>query len=322
MLGWIDMNSLTKTIPTPGGSQAIEKKKKSSRRSPYQQREIAALFLFPALLMIFVFVIYPALYAVYLSLTNASLIRLQWSFVGLNNYINFFKDETAWLVLGNTYKYVFSVILFQFLIGFGLALALQNVKHGRGLYGALLFLPWVFSEVTAVASWKWFFNDTYGIINYYIQLLGFHPFKWFADPGLALVTCIVLNIWKGYPFSMVLLLAGLQNIPEELNEAARIDGAGRLGILRYITIPLMRPIMISNIVLITIYTFNIFSLVYAMTGGGPVNSTEIIGLYMYRISFTSGRLGSGSAVAVLMFILNLAITLFYLFVLFRRNQEE
>jgi multiple sugar transport system permease protein len=280
--------------------------------SPYHQGHIAALFLLPALLFILIFVFYPAFYAVYLSLTNASLIRLNWDFVGLHNYFQFFQDETAFKVLRNTYIYVFSVITFQFLIGLGLALALNSVRRGRGIYGALLFLPWVFSEITTVTAWKWIFNDTYGIMNYYLQLIGLPALHWFANPKLAMVTVIVLNIWKGYPFSMVLLLAGLQNIPDELKEAARIDGAGRWGIVRFVTLPLLKPVMIANIILITIYTFNIFSLVYAMTGGGPVNATEIIGLFMYRQAFTSGRLGYGSAVAVLMFLLNLVITIVYI----------
>lgn len=286
-------------------------------KSPYQQGRVAALFLLPALTFLAVFVVYPAIYAIYLSLTNASLIRLEWDWVGLSNYIQFFRDDTALKILGNTYTYVLVVITFQFLIGLGLALALNSVRRGRGVYGALLFLPWVFSEITSVAAFKWIFNDTYGLMNYYLQLIGLPALHWFANPKLAMVTVIVLNVWKGYPFSMVLLLAGLQSIPKEFKEAAMIDGASRWGILRYVTLPMLRPVMIATIVLITIYTFNIFSLVYAMTGGGPLNATEIIGLFMYRQAFTSGRLGYGSSVAVLMFLLNLIITIVYISTLAR-----
>jgi multiple sugar transport system permease protein len=289
--------------------------------SPFQQGRVAALFLAPALLAIAVFVIYPAIYAMYLSLTNASLIRLEWDLVGLANYARFFNDPAALHVLRNTYFYVFFVIVFQFLIGLGLALALNSVHRGRGIYGALLFLPWVFSEIMAVTAFKWIFNDTYGLLNYYLQLMGLPAFKWFANPNLAMITVIVLNIWKGYPFSMVLLLAGLQSIPHELKEAASIDGANRWATLRHITLPLLWPIMLATWVLITIYTFNIFSLVYAMTGGGPVNATEIIGLFMYRTAFTSGRLGYGASIAVLMFLLNLMITIIYLVTLRPRQVQ-
>jgi multiple sugar transport system permease protein len=195
------------------------------------------------------------------------------------------------------------------------------VQRGRGIYGALLFLPWVFSEIMAVTAFKWIFNDTYGLLNYYLQLMGLPAFKWFATPGLAMLTVMVLNIWKGYPFSMVLLLAGLQSIPHELKEAASIDGANRWATLRHITLPLLWPVMLATWVLITIYTFNIFSLVYAMTGGGPVNATEIIGLFMYRTAFTSGRLGYGASIAVLMFLLNLMITLLYIITLRPRQVQ-
>ncbi len=289
--------------------------------SPFQQGRVAALFLAPALFAIAVFVIYPALFAIYLSLTNGSLIRREWDLVGLENYFRFFGDPAALHVLRNTYLYVFTVIVFQFLIGLGLALALNSVKRGRGIYGALLFLPWVFSEIMAVTAFKWIFNDTYGLLNYYLQLMGLPAFKWFATPSLAMSTVIVLNIWKGYPFSMVLLLAGLQSIPHELKEAASIDGANRWGTLRHITLPLLWPVMLATWVLITIYTFNIFSLVYAMTGGGPVNATEIIGLFMYRTAFTSGRLGYGASIAVLMFLLNLLITVIYIITLRPRSAQ-
>jgi multiple sugar transport system permease protein len=309
-------NSSTETA---GQTTAIASGRQRKYISPFRQARIAAIFMLPALVFMSIFVVYPALYAAYLSMTNASLIRMDWNWVGLRNYVVFFQDSTALKVLKNTYTYVFTVIVFQFLVGLGLALALNSVKRARGFYGALLFLPWVFSNIMAVTVWKWFFNDTYGVINYYLQLIGLRPVQWLSNPDLAMVTVIVLNIWKGYPFSMVLLLAGLQNIPNELSEAARIDGAGRFGILRYVTLPLLAPVMAANIVLITIYTFNVFDLVYAMTGGGPVNATEIIGLFMYRQAFTSGRLGYGSAVAVLMFLLNLMITIVYLATLARSS---
>jgi len=276
-------------------------------------------FLTPSLLGISLFVFYPSLYAIYLSFTNASLIRLEWSFVGLANFVTFFRDSEGLNALRNTYVYVSIVIVFQFLLGLVFALVLNSVKRGRGVYGALLFLPWVFSDILAVASWKWIFNDTYGLLNYYLMRLGFDEVKWLATPRLAMFVVILLNIWKGYPFSMVLELSGLQTIPPDLYEAARVDGASRWQLFTLITLPLMRFIMLANIILITVYTFNIFSLVYATTGGGPVNATEIIGLFMYRAAFISGRLGFGSAVAVIMFLANVLITIIYLRTLGRQG---
>lgn len=278
-------------------------------------------FLLSALVLIAVFSVYPALYAVYLSLTNMSLTRMDYEFVWLRNFGELLGEPENLTVIRTTFVYVFATIIGQFLLGFALALALHGVKRGRGIYGAILFLPWVFSEVVAVSSWRWIFNDSFGLLNYYLDRLGFGQPHWLADPNLAMVAVVVMTVWKGYAFSMVLELAGLQTIPQDLYEAARIDGANALQTLRDIVLPTMKFVVVANIMLITIYTFNVFSLVFAMTGGGPVNATEILGIFMYRASFESGRLGFGSAVAVLMFIINLAITVIYLRTIARREPE-
>ncbi|NPV53789.1 MAG: sugar ABC transporter permease [Firmicutes bacterium] len=276
-------------------------------------------FLLPAAFFIGVFVIYPALYSIYLSLTNASLARPVWSLIGVRNYLDFFKDPATLQVLKNTYIYVFWVIVLQFVLGLGFALALNRVERFRGIYGAILFLPWVISDITAVSAWKWIFNDTYGLLNYYLGRIGLGQPSWLASPNLAMVAAIGLNVWKGAPFSMVIELAGLQSIPLELYEAAKVDGARPWEVFRFVTVPMMKFVMLANFILITIYTFNIFSLVYAFTGGGPLNYTEIIGLNMYRQAFTLGRLGYGSAIGVVMFVLNLVITAIYLKTIARRQ---
>jgi len=272
--------------------------------------------------MVSAFVFFPALYTLFLSLTDASLLRLKWDFVGLSNYIRLFADPDFTQILKNTYTYVFITIFFQFTLGLGFALALNSVRRGRAIYGAIIFLPWVLSDVIAVASWKWIFNDTYGLLNYYLGELGLgHP-KWLSTPQLAMAAAIVLNIWKGTPFSTVLELAGLQTIPHEMIESAKVYGASRWQIFRYVTLPMMRTIMLVNIVLITIYTFNIFGLVYAFTGGGPLNYTEIIGLFMYRQGFELGRIGYGASVAVVMFLLNVIIALVYIRIITRGRAAE
>lgn len=301
-------------------SSMIRQPTRSGRLTVASERRIIVIvFLLPALALIGLFIVYPSLYSIALSLTNASLIRLEWEFTGFANFERLLQDPEAGEVLRNTYLYVFFVVVFQFGLGLGFALLLNNVRRGRGVYGALLFLPWVFSNIMAVTAWRWIFNDSYGLLNYYLGLLGLPKVQWLANPQMAMVTVIVLNIWKGYPFSMVLQLAGLQSIPTELYDAAKVDGAGGLATLRYITLPLMRIVIVANIILITVYTFNIFDLVYAMTGGGPINATELIGIFMYRAAFISGRLGYGAAVASVMFLLNILITVFYVLVLARRG---
>ncbi len=236
----------------------------------------------------------------------------------MSNFIKFFANPATKIVLSNTAKYVFIVVTFQFIIGFSLAYLLTSLRIPGtlvGVVGGLLFLPWVFPDVAAVGSWKWLFNDTYGLVNYILKALGLQPVRWFADIKLALYTLIGLNIWKGFPFSMILELAGLQTIPPELYEAASIDGASESQKLFYITLPVMRYIILTNLVLITIYTFNMFSLVYASTGGGPVHATEIIGVTMYKEAFVHSRLGYASAIAVIMLLFNSLGALIYLYLI-------
>ncbi|MBA3415085.1 MAG: sugar ABC transporter permease [Chloroflexia bacterium] len=272
----------------------------------------SAGFLVPALALIAVFSVAPALYAIYLSVTDMSLLRLDYAFVGLRNFQDVLTDPDSLDTIRRTFVYVFATIVGQFSLGFIFALALDGVRRGRGVYGALLFLPWVFAEVIAVSSWRWILNDSFGLLNYYLGRIGLDPPAWLADPGLAMASVVMLTVWKGYPFSMVLLLAGLQTIPNDIREAARVDGATGWQVFRDVVLPTMRSVAAATVMLITIATFNVFSLVFAMTGGGPVDATEILGIYMYRSAFESGRLGFASAVAVLMFGINLIVTVVYL----------
>ncbi len=283
---------------------------------------LAILFLLPSTILVFLFIVGPAMYAVYLSFTNASLARATWKIVGLKNFMKFLRDSQVRIALKNSGYYVSMVVIFQFAMGLIAALSLKAVNRGRGIYGAILFLPWVISDVLAVTAWKRIFNDTYGMLNYYTGLVGLGKMAWFADPKLAMLTCIGLNIWKGYPFSMIWELAGLQAIPDELYEAAKVDGATFWQSFFHITVPMMRFTMLSNFMLITMYTFNVFALIYALTGGGPLNFTEVIGLRMYKVAFESGRLGYGSSIALMMFLINLFITSLYLVILARRGLLE
>jgi multiple sugar transport system permease protein len=289
--------------------------------SAFKNKQIGspAFFLMPAFIFIFLFVIYPALYSIYLSFTDASLMRVSWNFVGLRNYFRLFTDPDFGQILKNTYVYVFATIFFQFTLGLGFAFILNGVKRGRGIYGAIIFLPWVLSDIIAVSAWKWIFNDTYGLLNYYLDRIGLGTPNWLASPHLAMVAAVVLNVWKGTPFSTVIELAGLQTIPKEMLEAARVYGASKWDTFWEVIFPMMKFVMLANIILITIYTFNIFGLVYAFTGGGPLNYTEIIGLFMYRQGFELGRIGYGASISVIMFSLNLAITIVYIKLISRRR---
>ncbi len=297
----------------PGAPGGVRWKMRTSKYS---------VFFTPAFVFLGLFTFVPLAYMLGIAFSNASLVTLRWRYVGLQNFFRFFTNPDAGLVLANTLRYVAIVIFFQFVIGFLFALLLNSLPASRlikSVIGAVLFLPWIFSDVIAVGAWKWMFNDTYGMVNYYITRLGLPEVGWFSDPRVALYTLIMLNIWKGYPFSMVLEHAGLQTIPAEVTEAAKIDGAGSFKTLVYVKLPLMRYIILSNLILITIYTFNLFNLVYAATQGGPLHRTEIIGVYMYNEAFNTSRIGYSASIAMVMTAFNTIAALVYLALLRNRR---
>lgn len=275
----------------------------------------------PALLIILIFILLPVLYNFATSFTNFSLRAKNTGFVGVDNYIRFFTDKDTAVVLKNTFKYTFGVILFQFLFGFISAMLLSYIDKGRSFASAILFMPWVVSQVLAVTAWRLLFNDSYGLINYFLKALGMGTVKWLSDFNLVLNTCMGLNIWAGYGFTMTIMLAALKSVPTELYEAAHVDGAGWFKRLFYITLPMIIYSIATNVILITIYTFNIFTYIFALTGGGPLNKTEVIGLTMYNTAFVGGRLGSGSAIAIIMVAFNLVLAFIYMKIFKKADQE-
>jgi multiple sugar transport system permease protein len=275
----------------------------------------------PALVLLFVFTIFPIFYNIYISFTNFSLMKAGTQFVGLKNYVKFFTDQYTPLVLGNTLKYVSFVVIFQFFLGFVSALMLSYIQKSRGWISAVLFMPWVVSQVFATSAWRILFNDSYGIINYLLKMTGFLPVKWLADKSIALNVVILLNIWAGYGFSMTVQLGAIKSVPMDLYEASRVDGAGWLRQLVHVTLPTIRYTVLTNMIFISIATFNIFAYVFALTNGGPVKYTEVIGLTMYSTAFTKGAMGAGAAISVLMLLFNALMAILYI-ALFRHGDKD
>ena len=283
------------------------------------KKAIPFWFLFPSLLLLLIFTVGPIIYNFWISFTNISLFSTSYNFVGADNYLTFVSDPEIRTVIQNTYTYVLITVLFQFLAGFLFALILNQAGRSKAMYTAIFFLPWVVSDIVAVASWKWVLNDSYGLLNYYLEVVGLPSQNWLADPRTVMGSAIAVTVWKGTPFSMIIELAGLQGIPKELYEAGIIDGTSRWAAFRYITVPLMKNVILINLTLITMYTFNIFGLIYALTGGGPVNLTEVISLHMYRQGFEFGQLGYGSTLAVVLLLINVTAVGIYLRILLRER---
>lgn len=273
------------------------------------------LFMLPALLLVLIFVFIPTLWAVVISFTNQSLIGVNarnFSFVGFENYARLFADKGFWNSLVLSFTFVgASAFIGQFLLGLALAVLLRRARLlSKGLVGGGVLLAWVVPEIVAVYIWASVFNFQSGTANQILLALGQAPQRWLIDtPMLAI---ILANVWRGTAFTMLLFASALESIPDELYDAAAVDGASGWQKLRFITVPMVRYTILLDFILITMGTFSVFGLVFAMTGGGPLGRSEIIGVYIYRNAFQYREVGFGSAASVVMLLINLFLALVYL----------
>lgn len=281
------------------------------------ERFAAYSFLFPSWLAVVLVAFFP-LFAVIL-----------WSFfqyypaqgvfepVGTLHYARLFGDERFWQALGNTaYVSVISVAL-ELALGLGLALLLHERLPGRGWFRAAALIPWAIPTVVSARLWEWMLNADYGLVNY---LLGTSE-NWLGTPGLAMHAVIAADVWKTTPFAALLLLAGLQVIPEDLYQAARTDGADAWRRFWHITLPLLRPMLLVVLLFRTLDAFRIFDVVYVLTGGGPANTTETLSVYAYKTYFQILDFGYGSALSVVVFLCVGALSVVYLRLWTRRAVE-
>ncbi|MCK6579421.1 MAG: sugar ABC transporter permease [Anaerolineae bacterium] len=273
------------------------------------------IFMLPALILVIAFVIVPAVWAILISFTNQSLLgpnARNFSFIGIENYLKLFNDPGFWNSLGTSFVFVFgSAFLGQFVIGFTLALLLKQAGvASRGLIGGSVLLAWVIPEIVAVYIWGSVLSFQSGSANQVLLALGMEKQRWLIDTPL--LSIIIVNIWRGTAFTMLLFSSALEAIPDTLYDAAAVDGASRWERFRHITLPLIRYTILLDFILITMGTFSVFGIVFAMTGGGPLGRSEIIGVYIYRNAFEYREIGYGSAASVVMLIINLTLALVYL----------
>lgn len=264
----------------------------------------AWVFLSPALLLLGVFVMYPLLYLLYLSVTDGHLTLAGVRWVGLNNYLRLFQNPDFWQILGNTFYFTLATVIPSVVVPLGLAVLLDRAFVGRGVLRSLYFLPSVVSIVAAGLGWRWLFQPD-GAVN---GLLGLNPSPaWFNDTTLAMPVLILLSIWKQLGFNMVVFLAGLQAIPQNRYEAAELDGANAGQKFWYITLPGLRSTTVFVIISTVIFTFRGFEQVFVVTGGGPLNATNILVYYVYEQAFGMFDFGYASAAAVVLLSVVLAL---------------
>ncbi|CAN1210193.1 sugar ABC transporter permease [Tumidithrix helvetica PCC 7403] len=269
----------------------------------------AWLFLAPSLLLLGAFVLFPILYLFYLSVTagHFTLAGVRW--VGLNNYLRLVQSPDFWQVLGNTVYFTIATAIPSVVVPLVLAVFLDRSFVGRGVLRSLYFLPSVVSIVAAGLGWRWLFQPD-GAID---GLLGLKPpLAWFNNPSLAMLVLILLSIWKQLGFNMVVFLAGLQAIPQNRYEAAELDGANPVAKFWYITLPGLRPTTVFVAISTLIFTFRSFEQVYVVTGGGPLNATNILVYYVYEQAFGLFDFGYAAAAAIVLLLGVLALVFWQL----------
>lgn len=268
----------------------------------------------PSLVFAAAVIFYPIFYAIDLSVHNTVFLK-KTNFIGLTHFLNFLNDTEGLRNVVNSFVFVFGSLLLAMPIGLGLALAVNEKIRFRAFFRLLLILPWVISQVVTALLWSWMLNPQFGVSVLVTNLFGIPPVNFLGEQSTAMITLILVNVWRTFPFAMLLSLAALQTIPEQLYEAARVDGAGAFQRLIHVTFPLIKPTLMITIIILSLAYFNYIDLPFILTGGGPLGETEVLTLRVYREAFSFNKLGFGSAIAIIVFVINIVLSLLYIKVL-------
>jgi multiple sugar transport system permease protein len=266
------------------------------------ERWLAAALLLPTVVLLGLFIAYPFVEGVLLSVTDAR-VGVPGHFVGLQNFEALLSDSIFRVAVWNTFVYTAVATVFKLALGLWLALLLNRHFIGKAFTRAFILLPFIIPTVLSTFAWKWMFDPTFSVINWSLFQLGLihGRINWLGDPYLALISVIIVNVWRGVPFFAISLLAGLQTINPELEEAAAIDGARPWQRFWHVTWPLLLPVTMVVVLFSVIQTFADFQLVYVLTGGGPANATQLFATYAYQIGVGTGLLSEGAAISLAMF---------------------
>lgn len=265
------------------------------------------LFVSPLLLGFLVFSVYPLIASIYLSFTDYN-IYLPPSWVGLSNYIELIQNERFWKVMKNTLVYTVANVPFQVVLSLLLASLLNQKLRGIYLFRTTYFVPVVTSWVAAGVTLRWILASDVGLLNVLLSYIGIKGPAWLMDPNWAMVAIVLANLWKGVGFNAMLYLAGLQDVPQEIHDAAKVDGASRVQKFLFITIPLLRPTTFFVTTMAIINSFQVFDNIYVMTGGGPMDATRVIVYHLWETGFMYLRMGEASAIAWILFAIIFAVT--------------
>jgi multiple sugar transport system permease protein len=272
------------------------------------------LFLTPAFAILLIFLIFPLFWNIYISFHDVSFITIlkNWEYSGWINFVDLLNDPNFYTSLRTTVLFVAGSVALQFTIGMLMAVLLSQKVRAAGVLRAIFIIPWTISAVIAAFSFKFIFDYNFGILNYILQQIGLQPVGWLSDPNIVIWSLVIANVWYGTPFTMLFITAGLLSINPSIYEAAVIDGATKFRSFLRITLPLLKPFIVINLILITMWSVNFFDLQLVMTGGGPLFASTTASLYMYRQAFEFGLLSKGAAAGLILIIINISVAFVYL----------
>ncbi|AZN40567.1 sugar ABC transporter permease [Paenibacillus albus] len=265
-------------------------------RNPY-------ILIAPAIILVSVFSLYPILFAVRVSFMNWDTVLGTKENVGFDNYIHIFKDPVFWKVLKNTLIFAFFTVVIGIVMAFVIGIFLQKNRFSDNLVQSIIFTPNILSAVSVTVMWMWLMDPNVGIINYVLKWFGLPTLKWMMSPDTSLMSIIIVSIWKGLGYNVMIVIAGLQSIPRYIYEAAKLDRAGRWTTLFRITLPLLSPTLFFLLITSIISSFSAFDVVSLMTNGGPENSSNLIVYWIYQIGFLQFNIGKASAGSILFMIM-------------------
>lgn len=304
------------TAETPTAQQPARSRQPRSRRVG-----LIVLFLLPSIALYAVFIFLPIVQAVYYSLFRWSGLGPLTDFSGWGNYVIAFKSATFLAAFLHNIEILALSLIFQLTLALSLALVIGKTLPGRTFFRTIYFLPYILSEVVAGVIWMYIYEPSGGLLNTALQhvIPGFQPQTWLADPNMVLISIFIAMIWKYFGLHLVLYVAAIQNIPDEVIEAARIDGASTFQVVRNISLPLMSSTIRLTIFLSALGSLQYFDLVWIMSGGGPVHASETMATYLYKYGFQSFEMGYGSAVGVVMIVICFVFSLLYQRFIMRRD---
>lgn len=280
-----------------------------------RQGRVAFIFLLPFLTLLFLFRIIPVISIFFLSLTSYDVLSPpRW--IGLLNFRELIFSSSAaarifWVSVGNTLYFTAGQVSLEMIVGLALALLVNNITKikVRSLFTTAYYLPVVTSIVAISMIWLWLYQPQFGLFNYFLKKIGLPPQQWLADPDQAMPSVILVAVWQGAGWSMIIYLAGLQGIPQSLYESSKLDGANRWQTFWHITLPCLRPVTLFIVIMSCITALQVFTQIYVLTQGGPLNRTTTVGYYIWNNSFRFYRMGFGSAMALILFLVILTISL-------------